>query len=127
MKLSHVTGALLAGSSLLAVPACSSHHPGAVHHPGYYEGHARGHEAAYDRGHHDGVKAGTKDWKRDKRFDPWRHGRYRSADSGYRSRYGPRSYYRRTYRSGFQSGYELGYGPPRSWRHRGSRRARPRY
>jgi len=127
MKLSHIMGALLAGGSLLALPACSSHHPGAVHHQGYDAGYARGHDRAYDRGRHDGVKAGTRDWKRDQRFDPWRHGRYRSADSGYRSGYGPRLHYRRAYRAGFQAGYELGYGPSRGWRHSGYGRPRPRY
>jgi hypothetical protein len=127
MKLTQPTGALVAGLSLLAASACSSHHPGAVSHPGHYGDYARGHDAAYARGYHDGVKAGVKDWKRDKRFDPWRHGRYRSADSGYRSRYGPRVDYRRAYRAGFRTGYDLGYAPPRDWRYRGSRRTRPRW
>jgi len=127
MKLNHTTGALIAAVSLLAVPACSAHHPGVYHDPGYhYDDDARGRDRAYERGYRDGLKAGTKDWRRHKRFDLWRHGRYRSADSGYRSRYGPRGYYRRAYRAGFRTGYDLGYAPPR--RHRYSdRRARPRW
>ena len=127
MKLTHTTGALFAAVSLLAVLACSAHHPGAYHHPGYHhDDDSRGRDRAYERGYHDGLKAGTKDWKRHRRFDPWRHRRYRSADSGYRSRYGPRGWYQQAYRAGFQTGYELGYAPPRRWRY-SDRRARPRW
>jgi len=126
MKLSHMMGSLLTGVCLLALPACSVHHPGAAYHYGDDARLARGNGRAYDRGYHDGMKAGTSDWRRDRRFDPWRHGRYRSADSGYRSRYGPRPYYRRTYRSGFRAGYELGYGPPHGRRLGGHRGTRPR-
>ncbi len=128
MKLTHTAGALLAAVSLLAVPACSAHHPGGYYDPGYhYDDYARGRDRAYERGYHDGLKAGVKDWKRHKRFDPWRHRRYRNADSGYRSRYGSRAHYGRAYRTGFRTGYELGFSPPRDRRYRGPRRARPRW
>ena len=106
---------LLASLSLLAAPACSTHYPGAYPHGGAYGEHTRDLRRAWDRGYRDGVRAGVKDWKRHRRFDPWRHGRYRSADSGYRSRYGPRPYYSRAYRSGFRAGYEQGYGRRRGW------------
>jgi hypothetical protein len=119
MTLTHRTAALLAGLSLLALPACSSHHPGAVHRGSGYWEHARGHDVAYDRGYRDGLKAGLKDWKRGRRFDVWRHGRYRSGHSGYRSRYGARSHYQRAYRAGFRTGYHAGYG---SYRGRSPRR-----
>jgi len=118
MKATLVNGVLLAGLSLLVTPACAVHHPGAYHHRGAYADSARGQQRAYDRGYHHGVQAGTRDWERHWRFDPWRHSRYRNADSGYRSRYGPRQYYSRAYRAGFRAGYERAYGP------RGGRRTR---
>jgi hypothetical protein len=110
MKATLVNGVLLAGLSLLVTPACATYPPGAYHHGEGYRDTARGQQRAYDRGYHHGVKAGIKDWKRHRRFDPWRHSRYRNADSGYRSRYGPRPYYSRAYRAGFREGYERGYG-----------------
>lgn len=127
MKPTHITGAVLAGLSLLVAPACASHHPGAIHTHGREAGYGAAHDPAYDRGYHDGLNAGVKDWKRDHPFDIWRHDRYRSADSGYRWRFGPRPDYRRAYRAGFRAGYELGYGPPRGRRPLGDRRSRPRY
>lgn len=127
MKLNRTTGSLLAAASLLAVPACSAHHPGTYRGAAYsYERYEpRGHERAYERGYHDGLKAGAKDWHRHKRFDPWRHGRYRSGSSGYHSRYGPRDLYRRAYRAGFRTGYDAAYAPPRHW-YRADRRRPPR-
>lgn len=119
-------GAVLTGLTLLAAPACSTHHPGPYHGPGIDYRDTRGHDRAYERGYHHGVEAGVKDWRKDRRFDPWRHGKYRSGDSGYSSRYGPREYYCRAYRAGFRTGYELGYSPPRKG-HRGRWSHRPRY
>lgn len=113
MKATFVSGILLAGVSLLVVPACSTHSPGSFHHGSAHREYAQGQQRAYDRGYRQGVKAGVKDWKRHRRFDPWRHGRYRSADSGYSSRYGPRPSYGRAYRSGFRTGYAQGYSPRR--------------
>jgi hypothetical protein len=112
MKATLRGGVLPACLGLLALPACSTHYPGAFHQGGAYEEHARDQHAAYDRGYHHGVKAGVKDWKRHRRFDPWRHSRYRHADSGYKSRYGPRGSYSRAYRVGFRAGYQWGYGQP---------------
>jgi hypothetical protein len=113
MKPTLVQGVLLAGLGLLLAPACSTHHPGPYHRGGGYQDYGRVHDGAYGRGYHHGVKAGARDWKRNRRFDLWRHDRYRSGDSGYRSRYGPRSQYCRSYRSGFRAGYERGYRPAR--------------
>ena len=121
MKSTLVHSALLVGLGVLAAPACSAHHPGAYHQRGDYTQYARGQQRAYDRGFHQGVEAGARDWKRRQRFDPWRDSRYRSADSGYSSRYGPRQPYGRAYREGFRAGYERGYGP------RGRGHGRPRY
>lgn len=112
MKPTLIQGALIAALSLLVAPACSTHHPGVFHHGDYTE-YARGHDRAYERGYHHGVQAGVKDWRRNRRFDPWHHGRHLSGDSGYNSRYGPRPYYYRAYREGFRAGYERGYGPHR--------------
>jgi hypothetical protein len=118
MKAIFKGGVLLGVLSLLAAPACSAH-SGAFHHGGAYGGHAEGQQQkAYDRGYHHGVKAGVKDWERHRPFDPWRHSRYRNADSGYRSRYGPRPYYARAYRAGFREGYERAYGRRGGWRTR---------
>ena len=110
MRATFINGVVLAGLSLLVAPACSTHHPGAVHYGGAYGEYARGQQRAYDRGYHDGVQAGVRDWSRHRRADLWRHSRYRNADSGYSSRYGPRPSYGRAYRAGFRAGYAQGYG-----------------
>ena len=56
------------------------------------------------------------------RYDPARHGWYRSADRGYNSRYGSREDYRSEYREGFLAGYEEAYGRDNSRTRSGSRR-----
>jgi hypothetical protein len=119
MKVTLVNGVLLAGLGLLAMPACATRYPGTFHHGGAYSEYERGQDRAYERGYHHGVKAGAQDWRHHRRFDPWRHGRYRSADSGYSTRYGPLPSYSRAYRAGFRNGYERGYG--------GGRYSRPGY
>ena len=117
MKPTFIHGAMIVGLGLLAGPACSAHHPGAYHHGDAYTDYARGHRVAYDRGYHHGVEAGARDWRHHRRFDPLQHGRYRSGDWGYSSRYGPRPSYCRSYRAGFRAGYDRAFGPPRG--HRG--------
>lgn len=64
----------------------------------------------FDRGLEHGLSQGAKDWRKNRRFDPWRHSRYRKADSGYRSRFGPRRLYRAGYRAGYEQGYRRAYG-----------------
>ena len=121
MKQVKVAASLAAGLGLIILPGCASGYAGGGppihhHHRHLAPHYGYGQSEAYDRGYHDGVKAGVKDWRRDRRFDYWRHKRYRRGDSGYRSRYGPKSYYREAYRAGFEAGYRLGYGPPRPYR-----------
>jgi hypothetical protein len=74
---------------------------------------------AFRRGYDDGVTKGREDARDGDRFDPARHGWYRSADRGYNSRYGSRDEYRTEYRRGFLAGYESAHegGPRRdsSW------------
>jgi hypothetical protein len=60
----------------------------------------------FRRGYEDGIVKGREDVRDRDRFDPARHGWYRSADRGYNSRYGSREDYRTEYRRGFLAGYE---------------------
>lgn len=66
--------------------------------------------APYDNGFRDGLEKGREDVRDGDSFDPVRHGRYRSADHGYESRYGTREQYKLAYRDGFEAGYSQGYG-----------------
>jgi hypothetical protein len=114
MRLTWIAPGLLAGLGIIVAPACAHRSVGvSLHHHRYHPELAGARQAGYERGYHDGMKAGIKDWERDRHFDCWRHRRYREASSGYRSRYGPRSVYSRAYRAGFEEGYRLGYGPVR--------------
>lgn len=61
---------------------------------------------AYQRGYDDGVVKGREDVRDGDRYDPARHGWYRSADRGYNNRYGSRDGYREDYRRGFLAGYD---------------------
>lgn len=91
-----------------------------------YRGHPReAWQRGYERGADDGYDKGRSDARKHRRFDPWRHSRFRSATSGYRSRFGPRSAYRDGYREGFARAYERGYSRARhdrGWRDRDGRR-----
>jgi hypothetical protein len=121
----------LAGTMAFARPASAQYGP----QPGYRPpasrttpnqpapyGHGYGDDdPAYERGLNDGYDAGLEDARDRDRYDPRRHRRYRSGDSGYRGWYGPREYYRNSYRQGFLSGYERGY------RDAARRGARPGY
>ena len=60
----------------------------------------------YQRGYDDGVVKGREDVRDGDRYDPARHGWYRSADRGYNNRYGSRDDYREEYRRGFLAGYD---------------------
>lgn len=61
---------------------------------------------AYRQGYEDGVAKGREDVRDRDRFDPARHGWYKSGDRGYNSRYGSRDEYRAEYRRGFIAGYQ---------------------
>jgi hypothetical protein len=75
---------------------------------------------AYRNGYEDGYEKGEEDARDNDRYDPIRHGRYRSADHGYEGRYGSKEQYKDVYRDGFRAGYDAGY---RDW---SGRRARTR-
>ena len=73
-------------------------------------GRGRGYqEPAFARGYSDGWEKGLDDGRDRDRYDPARHGDYRSADDGYQRSYGSKDAYRNNYRSGFRQGYEDGY------------------
>jgi hypothetical protein len=66
-------------------------------------------DVATQQGYSDGYEAGLDDARDGRRFDPVGERRYRSADRGYNSSYGPRERYKTNYRTGFLSGYEAAY------------------
>jgi hypothetical protein len=66
-------------------------------------------EPATARGYRDGYDKGQEDLRDGDRYDPVRHGDYKSADNGYEREYGSRDAYRNNYRVGFRQGYEDGY------------------
>jgi hypothetical protein len=73
-------------------------------------GRVRGYqEPAFARGYSDGWEHGLEDSRDRDRYDPVRHGDYRSADQGYQRSYGSKDAYKNNYRSGFRQGYEDGY------------------
>lgn len=76
-------------------------------------------DIASSNGFEEGYRKGRDDGRDRDRFDVRRHGRYRSADQGYRREYGPKDIYRQAYRAGFERGYEAGYRDGR--RDRGGR------
>jgi hypothetical protein len=78
-------------------------------------------DVAYRNGYDDGYEKGEEDARDNDRYDPVRHGRYRSADHGYESRYGSKEQYKNVYRDGFRAGYDAGY---RDWNVRGTARRR---
>lgn len=73
-------------------------------------------QLAYSNGYMDGYDKGRGDGRGRRAFDPYRHGRYRSANHGYKREYGPRVDYAYAYRDGFQAGYEAGYRDARVYR-----------
>lgn len=71
---------------------------------------ARGYqEPATAQGYRDGYDKGQNDSRGGDRYDPVRHGDYKSADNGYERDYGSKDAYRNNYRVGFRQGYEDGY------------------
>lgn len=65
--------------------------------------------APFGNGYADGYEKGLDDGRDNDRYDPIRHGRYRSADHGYKRRYGSKGAYKNIYRDGFRAGYKDGY------------------
>lgn len=78
----------------------------------------------YDAGYSDGYEKGVDDADDRDRFDPLRHGRYKSADRGYDRRYGSKDAYKNIYREGFRVGYERGYRDQQRYGTRNSRNSR---
>ena len=66
-------------------------------------------EPAFARGYSDGWDKGLDDGRDRDRYDPVRHGDYKSADQGYNRSYGSKDAYKNNYRAGFRQGYEDGY------------------
>lgn len=66
-------------------------------------------EPAFARGYSDGWEKGLDDARDRDRYEPTRHGDYRSADQGYQRSYGSKDAYKNNYRTGFRQGYEAGY------------------
>lgn len=66
-------------------------------------------EPAVARGYSDGYDRGLEDGRERARYDPVRHGDYRSADEGYQRQYGSKDAYKNNYRAGFRQGYDDGY------------------
>jgi hypothetical protein len=110
--LRYLPAALVAVGTLATAPACATYGPG--YRTGGYvydQGYSRQTERlAYDNGFREGVEAGEKDGRRNRRYEPSRHDDWRDADDGYRRGYGDREFYRRAFRSGFEAGYARGYG-----------------
>jgi hypothetical protein len=79
--------------------------------PRPYAGRGRGgyQDPAFSRGYSDGFERGLDDGRDRDRYDPVRHGDYRSGDDGYYRDYGAKQVYQNNYRAGFRQGYEEGY------------------
>jgi hypothetical protein len=108
-KLRVLPAALLAIGTLAATSACSV---GYAYGPRPYENgaHYRDIERqAYDNGFREGVRAGERDGRDGRRYEPSRHDDWRDADDGYHRDYGDRNLYRRNFRGGFEAGYAQGY------------------
>jgi hypothetical protein len=85
-------------------------YPNYPNYPNTFPG-RRGWDAgpAYSVGYTDGYDKGREDAEDNDRYDPTRHGRFKSADHEYEREYGSKDQYRIVYRDGFRAGYEAGY------------------
>lgn len=73
-------------------------------------------QLGYSRGYQDGYHEGKDDGEDHDNYDFWREKRYRNADSGYHSEYGPKWEYQRGYRAGYESAYRRAYGQAARYR-----------
>ena len=64
---------------------------------------------AFNNGYQDGVNKAQEDTRDGDKYDPARHGWYKSANRGYDSRYGTRDQYAAEYRDGFLDAYRAKY------------------
>jgi len=67
-------------------------------------------DLARQNGFEDGLEAGQKDFRGNRRYELFSEGRYRSGDHGYKGWYGTKDVYRSRYRDAFVEGYRRGYG-----------------
>jgi hypothetical protein len=65
--------------------------------------------AGYNRGFEDGAREGEKDAHGRRAFGFWNDGRYRDADHGYRSSFGPKVEFQRGFQRGYAEGYRRAY------------------
>ena len=91
---------LLAAAVGFATPACAAQ----IYGPrgSYSQAFQR---RAYDNGRREGLAQGRDDARNRREYSFARHGEYRDADKGYRSRDGNRDVYRQAFRQGYQAGY----------------------
>jgi hypothetical protein len=83
---------------------------------GRYPGYSIGIAAARTNGFEDGYTKGLEDARDADRFDPTRHGWYKSASRGYRGPFGSKAFYRDQYRLAFREGYERGFRNAQAYR-----------
>jgi hypothetical protein len=112
--------ALLAVGALASTTACATGYPYGARPP-YNEGAYYGdvERQAYDHGFREGLRAGDRDGRDNRRYEPTRHDDWRDADDGYRRSDGDRDAYKRSFRSGFETGYGQGYRRYDTGRYRG--------
>jgi hypothetical protein len=98
------TAVVAAASTLaLAVPAAAQYGPRYPAPPATWTG------AAYDNGYREGLLAGERDSRENRRFDFRDDHIYKHGDIGYDRRYGSREAYRDAFRRGYADGYRTGY------------------
>ena len=93
-----------------AVPR-GEQYPGSVYPDSRYPSQRNGNygSVAFRQGYQDGVEKAREDTRDGDKYDPARHGWYKSANRGYDSRYGSREQYAAEYRDGFLDGYREAY------------------
>jgi hypothetical protein len=103
------SAALLVLGTLTTTSACTT---GYAYGPRPYDNGAYYHDVerhAYENGFREGERAGGRDARSGRRYEPSRHDDWRDGDDGYRRSYGEPQLYRRNFRNGFEAGYAQGY------------------
>lgn len=114
MKTLRFVSAVVLALGAMASTACATgyaygqgpYRDGRPYNSGYYREIER---RAYDNGFREGLRRGERDGRSNHRYEPQRHGEWRSADDGYRREYGDPNLYRRSFRTGFEAGYSQAY------------------
>src|SRR5262245_14618467 len=107
MNTRRIVPAVAIALSALASTACATGY--AYSQPRPYYDYREMERRAYDNGFREGVRVGEHDARDNRRYEPSRHGEWRSADDGYRHEFGNRDVYRRNFRGGFEAGYSQGF------------------